>query len=59
MTKKELSLLLTLLFASFMFTPSAALSDQITIDIPSVEVTVTKDADGYVSFSGEGIQSNR
>jgi len=37
---------------------SSSLADQITIDIPSVEVTVSKDADGYArfSFSDERIQ---
>ncbi len=35
---------------STMFT-SSALADQITLDIPDVEVSVTKDADGYARFS--------
>ncbi|QTA93302.1 C25 family peptidase propeptide domain-containing protein [Desulfonema magnum] len=57
-SEKGLRLLLTALFALIIISVSAsnALSDQITIDIPPVEVTVIKDANGYASFSGEGIQ---
>ena len=56
MTKRILEI--RFLFAAIMFlgiisvgfTP-AALADQITIDIPDVEVSVTKDTDGYARFS--------
>ena len=47
---------LAVLTAVFGIFAHNALADQITLDLPRVNVTVTKDADGFAKFTGEGIQ---
>jgi len=50
---------LAIVFASVMMMgvlTATAYADSITIDLPAVNVTVTKDAEGYAKFSGTGIQ---
>jgi len=47
---------LAVLTAVFGISAHNAMADQITIDLPRVNVTVTKDADGFAKFAGEGIQ---
>lgn len=38
------------LFALLYSSTSGVLADQLTVDIPSVDVSVTKDAEGYAKF---------
>ncbi|MCP4108429.1 MAG: hypothetical protein GY749_23275 [Desulfobacteraceae bacterium] len=53
MQKKSLILFSLILLVCVVsgISASSVMADQITIDIPDVEVNVTKDADGYAKFS--------
>ncbi|MCP4110889.1 MAG: hypothetical protein GY749_36110 [Desulfobacteraceae bacterium] len=42
---------IAIFFMAMILSSSAIFADQITIDIPAVDITVSKDADGYAKFS--------